>query len=341
MITSVQSTKHASKVEYGIRPVNIRTDLAQIADLIELAFSDRMDKGGRSALREMRMMSKLGAGAGIVYRMSDLTMGIQLGYVFVEDKKIVSNVSIYPTRNFANEKVWVIANVATHPDYRRRGIAKKLMQHSMQQIASHGAHRAVLQVDYDNTGAQKMYRDLGFVEDRAWTVWIRSGVPQTYSRDKFSDVFITQRRWREWQREFELAKQVRPNENGGLGWLRPTEKSQFQDGFFNWVQNLVNFRNKEHLIIRSDDETSVLASLIIDRNFGVATRLILFVHPDYVGFYDEALLSTAVNRFAKDKLIIEHPYDETLTNDILQRYQFTSHRSSIHMHWNSNGSVQQ
>lgn len=335
MITSVHSTRPNANLERGIRPVNIRTDLAPIADLIEIAFSDRMDRGGRSALREMRMMSKLGIGAGIVFRMSDLTMGIQLGYVWVEDQKIVGNVSIYPTKDYTKQKVWVVANVATHPDYRRRGIARKLMHHSMEQITRNGGDRAVLQVDYDNYGAQKIYRDLGFVDERAWTVWTRQGSRHVPSPAEFDNVFISRRRWREWNAEFELAKQVRPNEKGGLGWLRPTEKSQFQNTLLNWADNLIKFRNKEHLIIRSKDENAILASLIIDRTFGTATRLILIVHPDYVGLYDEALISTAVRRFGNEKLVIEHPHDQSFTNEIFRRYQFTSHRTAIHMHWNA------
>lgn len=43
-----------------IRPVNLRTDLPTLADLIELVFAPTMDESGRAAIREMRYMSRMG-----------------------------------------------------------------------------------------------------------------------------------------------------------------------------------------------------------------------------------------------------------------------------------------
>ena len=114
----------------GLRPVNLRTDLAQLADLIELVFADSMDQGGRAAVREMRYLSKVGIGISLIPGFNDLTQGINMGYVWIADGKLVGNVSIYPASR-PNRNTWIIANVGVHPDYQRRGIATGMMEASI------------------------------------------------------------------------------------------------------------------------------------------------------------------------------------------------------------------
>ncbi len=126
---SVQNSSPAS----GLRPVNLRTDLAPLADLIELAFSESMDTGGRAAVREMRTLSRLGPGLSVVLGMNDLAQGVGLGYVWIEDGRLVGNTSVYPA-SVPTGPTWIIANVAVHPDYRGRGIARELVTASLDMI---------------------------------------------------------------------------------------------------------------------------------------------------------------------------------------------------------------
>jgi len=58
-----------------------------------------------------------------------------------------------------------IATIATHPDYRGRGIGKKLLVHALYSAKAEGVIRSFLEVREGNAIALKMYRDLGFVED--------------------------------------------------------------------------------------------------------------------------------------------------------------------------------
>jgi len=59
-----------------------------------------------------------------------------------------------------------IATIATHPDFRGRGIGKKILVHALC-IArdTEGLVRAFLEVRENNVVALNMYRSLGFVED--------------------------------------------------------------------------------------------------------------------------------------------------------------------------------
>ena len=200
-----------------LRPVNLRTDLAPLADLIELVFADSMDSNGRAALREMRYLSKMGPGLPLISRMNEMAMGINLGYVWIANNKLVGNVSVYPThmpRDMGG--IWIIANVGVHPDYQRRGIARKLMLASMDMIRSRNAKSAILQVDADNHSARNLYYSLGFIDERIWTVWQRTGsntIPPLLEHD----VYIRRRRRNEWRDELALAHDIRPQQKGALG----------------------------------------------------------------------------------------------------------------------------
>jgi ribosomal-protein-alanine N-acetyltransferase len=64
--------------------------------------------------------------------------------------------------------VWLIideahvATLATHPDFRRRGIAKKLLSHALRHLMEDGARSSFLEVRESNIAAQEMYRKFGY-----------------------------------------------------------------------------------------------------------------------------------------------------------------------------------
>ncbi len=327
----VQNQSSAS----GIRPVNLRTDLAPLADLMELVFADSMDQGGRAAVREMRYLSRIGVGISLLPGLNDLTHGINMGYVWVEDSRLVGNVSIYPTsRPYRN--TWIIANVGVHPDYQRRGIATHLMRASLDTIRARGGEQAILQVDSDNEAAGQLYERLGFVVERAWILWRRGGSLRIPPPITEQPVHITHRRHGEWQAEYALAQQVRPAEQGGIGWQRPLDISLFRKPLTKQIGDWLNMRAEERLVIRSDDERRLLASLWIESGLmTTSTQLTLMVAPEFRGVYDDVLVNTAVRRFSSRNtaLSIEHPADETRTSDVLRSYQFRPQREVIHMRW--------
>ena len=55
-----------------------------------------------------------------------------------------------------------VATVATDPEYRRQGIAKRLLAHALRQIMREGARSSFLEVRESNLAAQEMYRKFGY-----------------------------------------------------------------------------------------------------------------------------------------------------------------------------------
>jgi len=58
-----------------------------------------------------------------------------------------------------------IATLATHPEFRRQGVGKRLLSYALESVKVEGAQKAFLEVRAGNGAAQDMYRKHGFVED--------------------------------------------------------------------------------------------------------------------------------------------------------------------------------
>ena len=74
-----------------------------------------------------------------------------------------------------------IATIATHPDYRRQGIASKLLSHILLQSIDEGAQTSFLEVRESNYAAQEMYRKFGYE---------KTGRRRRYYRDNDEDAIL-------------------------------------------------------------------------------------------------------------------------------------------------------
>lgn len=69
----------------------------------------------------------------------------------------------YPTApNLWGERGGWITQVGTHPKWRRRGIAAALIVEAMQKMVAENLDYAILHVNVNNPGAQKVYTQIGF-----------------------------------------------------------------------------------------------------------------------------------------------------------------------------------
>ena len=55
-----------------------------------------------------------------------------------------------------------IATIATHPDFRRQGIGRKLLSYALLRAQEEGAQSSFLEVREGNLAAQEMYRQFGY-----------------------------------------------------------------------------------------------------------------------------------------------------------------------------------
>lgn len=317
----------------GLRPIDIRDDLPQLADLIEIVFRDTMDESGRAAVREMRYISQMGLGWRLLSGLPDAALGMGQGHVWIEDGKLVGNSSIYPA-HWPRElgEAWLIANVGTHPNYRRRGIARQLVLASMELIQRKGGKHAILQVDYDNHNAIELYEDLGFVRERAFNLWSRSALISTVPLSD-TDILVNQPHATDWQILYRLAQAERPNDRGGLAWLKPLHKDEFRSSVWKSLVSLFSFSNIERLVVRDLTTQEITAYLGIERSFVSRSRLILIRKSASDPAYALALLGNALRRYNSSGFILEHPHDDTVLSPLLNDLRFRANRSIWHMRY--------
>jgi len=74
-----------------------------------------------------------------------------------------------------------IATIATHPDFRKQGIGKKLLSFTLQSAKDEGALTSFLEVRESNEAALMMYHKFGYVE---------SGRREGYYKDNGEDAIL-------------------------------------------------------------------------------------------------------------------------------------------------------
>jgi GNAT superfamily N-acetyltransferase len=85
---------------------------------------------------------------------------IMRGFIYEEDGKPVGLINYAKPPNRQDE--WSIANVTVLPAYRRRGIARKLVEATLQDLRERKARLALLDVIDGNLPAFELYQEMGF-----------------------------------------------------------------------------------------------------------------------------------------------------------------------------------
>lgn len=195
-----------------LRPLNILRDLPAVADLIEMCFSSTMDSDGRRYIQDMRRAGNDNSFLKWANRVAETTSLPLTGYIWEEDGRIVGNVSLVPFRH-RKHRLYLIANVAVHPEYRRRGIARALTERAMAHAREKKVNDLWLHVRADNLEAIQLYRSLGFTERARRTHW-QAGTDQHVELLE-TDIAIVRRQARFWSTQLNWLSRLYPDP---LGW---------------------------------------------------------------------------------------------------------------------------
>ena len=237
----------------NVRPLNVLRDLSTVADLIELCFSPTMDNDGQRYLSDMRRASRDDSFLRWASRMTETASLPLMGYIWEQDGRIVGNASLIPFRH-AGKRIFLIANVATHPDYRRRGIGRALTERVMRQAREKNAAAIWLHVRDDNPGAIRLYQELGFQEAARRTTW--QAVPEphlAYPETKFK---IVPRHSHFWPLQQDWLQRVYPKD---LAWYQAWNLNALRPGLWNWFYLLfIDFNIKQWAAMQDDELLATL-----------------------------------------------------------------------------------
>jgi ribosomal protein S18 acetylase RimI-like enzyme len=237
-------TLPAGAVQSGaLRPLNILRDLPQVADLIEQCFESTMDDEGQTYLQEMRRASRDKDFLRWAGRVMESTSMPLAGYVWEEGGKIVGNASLV-FQSHHGRKIAMIANVATEPTYRRRGIGRALTERSMAGAMQKGAREIWLQVRDDNPTAIHIYEGLGFVDRARRTTYKAAGgklmMPTTAAGGSATKsgppVAVGRPNARHWTEQLEWLERAHPY---NLSWYARWDWKTLGPGLRNAVQRLL------------------------------------------------------------------------------------------------------
>lgn len=134
--------------------------VSQVAELEKICFSDPWSENS------------------ITY---ELTNPLSLWLVAVEGDKVAGYVGSQSVMGESD-----MMNVAVHPDFRRQGVAEKLVLELVAALASEGNHCLTLEVRASNVSAISLYEKLGFAQ---------IGLRKNYYRNPKEDALILRKEW--------------------------------------------------------------------------------------------------------------------------------------------------
>jgi ribosomal protein S18 acetylase RimI-like enzyme len=277
----------------GLRSVNPLSDLKPITELIELAFGDALDASSQEMLREMRALAWLLGPAFWLLSATQSPLADSFGgYVWVEEGKIVGNVTVHRQRN--GRRGWFISNLAVHPDHRRKGLARRLLLAGLEMARGKRAPRISLEVRGDNAPARRLYEELGFRQvDSTTTMHMR--VLHTAASVLSPGYSIEISPAGEGEELFLFAEgTLSPEAREIMPLRRKDYRLSLPQRIIGGLGDVLRGRFTYHLAARS--EGSLAAILLLHTgSFGFPHSLNLVVHPEHRTRVEEMLITRALS----------------------------------------------
>ena len=238
----------------NLRPLSIFRDLPAVADLIELCFSSTMDTEGKRYIQDMRRAGSDGSFLKWANKAAESTSLPLTGYVWEENDRIIGNVSLVPFRQ-KKHRVYLIANIAVHPDFRQQGIARALTVQAMKHGRDRKADAIWLHVRDDNPHAIDLYQKLGFVEQARRTTW--QATAESHAPVLQTDIRIVPRHADFWPMQQRWLAHLYPDL---LAWHRNWSFNSLRPGFWNWLYLIfVDMNIRQWAAVKGNMPEAVLA----------------------------------------------------------------------------------
>jgi ribosomal protein S18 acetylase RimI-like enzyme len=330
MVAVIARSKDESS---GLRPMEPSRDLGGVARLIQSVFAQELDRAGQAALREMRNMSRLGPLLWWLGRASVEFNEMLSGFVWVEEGKIVGNVTV--SRAAPGSFRWIISNVAVAEPYRGRGIARALMDAALELIQEWRGTVVSLQVRDNNATAIRLYRNMGF-QAIFGTAYLRLDQVPSVEPLLIEPARLRPRRFTagDARLDFELACAATPEK---VQKEQPVRLARFRLGaeqhVSDWTRRLAGGGSTLRLVLES--EGHFLASITAETGtWWREGRLSLIVHPSSRGQVERELASHALFHLAgrpRRTILVRHPTYHPEGIEAFRSFGFEEERTLLWM----------
>jgi len=238
-----------------LREIRLPQDFAPIGDMIVDTFqypenpewSVQTDEQEHIA-HAIKSFRKLWPLVRVMQLISPPLRDIFRGYVATEGGKIVGLTMV---QRRGTTSTWIVGTVGVLPDYRRRGLARKGLEKSLELMKDHGATKTGLGVINGNTPARSLYESLDFeVFDSTFDCTLKKptapSIPPLHA-----DYEIVKLKRSDWQTRFNLEARITPAE---VRHHEPVEKGRFKQPLAMRllvpIINLVQREKEEDFIVR-------------------------------------------------------------------------------------------
>ena len=246
-----------------LRLINLPTDLQPLGQLIveSIHYPENPDWSVQTDEKEdlvaaIKRLRRVWPLIRLVQAFSPPLRDILRGYVWEEDDRIVGTTIVQRRGATA---VWAVGTVAVLPDYRRRGLARKMVTAGLDLIREHGGEKVILTVIDGNLPAYQLYERLGFehysgstdFQTAPATVPPSPTLPQGYVQSPLSTF--------DWQPRYALEERISPE---NMLKYEPIEVNRFRQPFMmRLLLPLIRFaqstREKEFVLRTTADDKVV------------------------------------------------------------------------------------
>ena len=151
-----------------IRPLALPQDLTPAAEIVGRTFQYpdhpewELDAAEYEQFADaIRRIRRVWPAIQLLQRFTPSMQDLMRGHVWEENGSLAGFVVV---QRDGGSAVWQIEPLGVLPEYRRRGIARRLMSEALEMIRSLGAEAARLGVIDGNEPAQELYRSMGFTD---------------------------------------------------------------------------------------------------------------------------------------------------------------------------------
>ncbi len=301
-MTSVGAADHMQRAPDGLLRFDVRRDLAAVIELLELGFGDDLEARDRRWLKDLAALSAAGPLMNVLLHIIPGAVDGLGGFVWYDAGRLIANASLLR----AGPDTWVIANVVTHPSYRRQGIAGRLMDSALDVARARGARRIQLQVRDTNDAAKTLYTGLGFGPIGSSTLYrlpssaalapsSEDGRTRTGAGADDVAPIVTVRPWRSPGDARTTRLLARAGEIGRAGppsLVRGTaRRGRLKGRLDDWLHS----RTRHRLAVSTDGEHRALA--VVDAyEYGNAHRLDIVVDPSWRGRVEPQIVRACLDR---------------------------------------------
>jgi predicted GNAT family acetyltransferase len=128
------------------------------------------------------------------------------------------------------KRIYLIANVAVHPEHRRRGIARALTKAALDKSRRRQAQEVWLHAREDNPAALNLYTSMGFKPQTRRSLW--TALPRCLKGRSGAEARVTIRSRRHWDQQRQWLTQTYPPH---LQWHLPLKIQALKPGLWGFL----------------------------------------------------------------------------------------------------------